>query len=63
MDARVAGTIIAAIKDRTRAPTLIARELLRLVKLELELPLRQPVQHKRKSKRQNYEKRNEEANK
>ena len=37
MDVRVAGTIIAAIRDRTRAPTLTARRQLRLAAL-LPLP-------------------------
>ena len=35
MDARVVGTITAAIRDRTRAPTLIARKRLRLEALSL----------------------------
>ena len=37
MDVRVAGTIIAAIRDRIRAPTLTARRQLRLAIL-LPLP-------------------------
>ena len=47
MDARAAGTIIAAIRDRTRAPTLIARRQLRLEALS---PLPELKSCKRKSK-------------
>ena len=53
MDARAAGTIIAAIRDRTRAPTLIARKLLKLGALS---PLLEQRLFKRKSKLLSYEK-------
>lgn len=40
MGARVVGTIIAAMRDRIRAPTLTARKLLRLEALLLPLELK-----------------------